>query len=809
MLLTAQLVASAIALILVAAYYLLASIPFSYYHFLQVPQLPFLPTFIRVHSLIVLAALALLAPRRRDLPPALQPYLRYLAAVGIPVVACMAVATAVPALQSYETAAALAFAPLLLVIGAAALHIGMAPPTEGFTAPSGRGIWRAALAGVLVGAAYVAAAASRGAATTLGRADFTAAVAVSLVAHLLSFTLAAAVAAIAGRMARRVHVARAESIAVAACAVVAVAVIVRRSLLTALILSDVRASAVAFLLALALVALAWAARVRSPRPHPASAGIWRAAALLASIVALVGVLPPMLVMVDWGGSIQKIMAMAAWGAAVALVGAASLAPRRSTMTAGICAALLTAASAAVFGAHRDGAVDAGPGRQLDLGLAVDRYATYDPSLTVLTDVFRPVVSDDQFFRTVRALGDATDDRSLSAVPMTVADLRHPPAVRPPHLFVIVVDSMRPDYLGAYNAAATFTPAITAFAHDSLVMHRAFTQYAGTALSQPAIWAGGLIQRAMYVKPFAAVDNLERLTVAAGYRRYVSVDPPLSAILEDWSGLTRLDAQLDHPERLDQMYKFDLCGTVPDLIAHLDRDGTDRPIFMYSQPQNLHIRVLAGDAKPHDERVMVAGASFFKPAVEALTRVDGCFGTFIDALKARRLYDDSIVVLTADHGDSYGEAGRWAHAFYMAPETLRIPLILHVPPKYLAGRTVDPDALALLSDVTPTLCDLLGYPPSHLADGVAGQSLFPRATDPRPVRDLVLVQSSYSRLYGLLDGDARWIYVADANHFREEWYDLHSRDPFPQPVPAAERPKYRKWIVERLGQLDRFYGAGRQ
>jgi hypothetical protein len=309
--------------------------------------------------------------------------------------------------------------------------------------------------------------------------------------------------------------------------------------------------------------------------------------------------------------------------------------------------------------------------QSALGVAVDRYASFDASLGILLDIFRPALTNDAFFRTVRAAGDATDDVSLRAVPLQIADVHRAPAAARPHIFIVVIDSMRPDYLSPYNNVAAMTPAIGAFARESVVFRRAFTQYAGTALSQPAIWAGALIQRAMYVKPFAAVNNLERLTVANGYRRYISIDPPLNAILEDWSGITRLDSDLTHPERMDQMYKFDLCRTIPELTGRIDRDGASAPIFFYSQPQNIHIRALAGDTFPTSERVDISGTSFFKPAVAALSRVDACFGQLIAYLKVRQLYDDSIVILTADHGDSYGEAGRWGHAFYLAPETLRI------------------------------------------------------------------------------------------------------------------------------------------
>ena len=104
------------------------------------------------------------------------------------------------------------------------------------------------------------------------------------------------------------------------------------------------------------------------------------------------------------------------------------------------------------------------------------------------------------------------------------------------------------------------------------MRQAFAPYTGTALSQPALWAGGLIPRRMYVQPFSAVNNLERLLQLGQYRRYISVDEILSVILSDWSNVVRLDSQLAHPERLDEMYKFDLCSTLTELTGRLDQDG---------------------------------------------------------------------------------------------------------------------------------------------------------------------------------------------------------------------------------------------
>ena len=51
----------------------------------------------------------------------------------------------------------------------------------------------------------------------------------------------------------------------------------------------------------------------------------------------------------------------------------------------------------------------------------------------------------------------------------------------------------------------------------------------------------------------------------------------------------------------------------------------------------------------------------------MRRLDGCFGAFVDDLKASGLYDDSLIVLTSDHGDSLGEQGRMGHAYTVFPK----------------------------------------------------------------------------------------------------------------------------------------------
>src|SRR3954467_4151044 len=97
---------AALALLLVAVYYLLASIPFSYYHFLQFPHFWWMPAFIRFHPYLLAAAVAALVMTLRDLPGSMRSSVRYVAIVGATAAVCMASTVWWPILGTYEIAAA-------------------------------------------------------------------------------------------------------------------------------------------------------------------------------------------------------------------------------------------------------------------------------------------------------------------------------------------------------------------------------------------------------------------------------------------------------------------------------------------------------------------------------------------------------------------------------------------------------------------------------------------------------------------------------------------------------------------------------
>ena len=61
------------------------------------------------------------------------------------------------------------------------------------------------------------------------------------------------------------------------------------------------------------------------------------------------------------------------------------------------------------------------------------------------------------------------------------------------------------------------------------------------------------------------------------------------------------------------------------------------------------------------------------------------GRFIEALKSSGLYDESLIILTADHGEAFYEHGHWQHSTSLYEELIHVPLIVKWPGHRLRGK----------------------------------------------------------------------------------------------------------------------------
>ncbi|MBM3319242.1 MAG: sulfatase [Candidatus Eisenbacteria bacterium] len=97
-------------------------------------------------------------------------------------------------------------------------------------------------------------------------------------------------------------------------------------------------------------------------------------------------------------------------------------------------------------------------------------------------------------------------------------------------------------------------------------------------------------------------------------------------------------------------------------------------------------------------------------------LDEEIGRLIDAIETRGLIERTLIVVVADHGETFYEHGSWGHGHSLYEEELRVPFALIRPGSVPSGRRID--SMARMVDVMPTLLDLLGLDPP---EGMQGSS----------------------------------------------------------------------------------------
>src|SRR5262249_47038156 len=162
---------------------------------------------------------------------------------------------------------------------------------------------------------------------------------------------------------------------------------------------------------------------------------------------------------DWGFTLRKLLVLTTWLTILGFVGWLPDARKLRAIVASMVAALiLFQVAAAMALTERSGQGSSNVRPAADLEPTIDRYATVDMSVVVLRDRAGPVLSDSEFFSQLWPEAWATDDRSLHAVPLRLSEGARDTSVPLPNVFIIVVDSLRPDYISPYNPDVTFTPA---------------------------------------------------------------------------------------------------------------------------------------------------------------------------------------------------------------------------------------------------------------------------------------------------------------------------------------------------------------
>jgi arylsulfatase A-like enzyme len=134
----------------------------------------------------------------------------------------------------------------------------------------------------------------------------------------------------------------------------------------------------------------------------------------------------------------------------------------------------------------------------------------------------------------------------------------------------------------------------------------------------------------------------------------------------------------------------------------------------------------------------------------LTMTDHWFGKVLDVMGRKKIWDDTLIALTADHGYMLGEHGFMAKNYMPAyNEVFHIPLMLHLPKDQYSGKRVG--ALTQNIDLMPTLLDYFGMEPQNCPNKLHGGSWLPLVNDTaKRIREYALY-GYFGRDVNLTDG----------------------------------------------------------
>jgi arylsulfatase A-like enzyme len=381
----------------------------------------------------------------------------------------------------------------------------------------------------------------------------------------------------------------------------------------------------------------------------------------------------------------------------------------------------------------------------------------------------------------------TERRALATLPPAIADA--------PNIVLIVLDTVRAQSLSLHGYGRPTTPQLERFSKTGVVFKRAHSTAPWTLPSHASLFTGRfpyeLELSSSFEKPLASTYP----TLAEFLKEYGYLTTGFSANLgycSYESGLSRGFIHYeDYPISLKQIINSSSVyraitesnnlvrdvGATPDrktaaeindsFLRWLSRRDQQRPFFAFINYFDAHLPYLS--PKPFDIK--------FGPQKTQLDAYESCIayidhqiGLLLDEFEKRDLLENTLIIITSDHGEQFGEHNLFGHGNSLYLPLLHVPLLVSFPNRVPAGMSV-PEPVTL-RDIPATIVDLLRlkdvapFPGNSLAqywDSTKGSGnglAHPPFSEERRMKSMI---------------SDRYHYIVNKQG-REELYDIE-KDPF--------------------------------
>jgi arylsulfatase A-like enzyme/Flp pilus assembly protein TadD len=290
----------------------------------------------------------------------------------------------------------------------------------------------------------------------------------------------------------------------------------------------------------------------------------------------------------------------------------------------------------------------------------------------------------------------------------------------PNIVLITLDTTRADRMGFLGSKRGLTPNLDGLAHDSAVFTHAYAQAPLTSVSHATILTGTYPQFHQVLDfPMPLVKELPYapdILHAKGYHTaafIASIALDSSAGAPGFNrGFDTYDAGYQHEGFANQTryQTVERRGgeVVARALAWLTKNPKG-PFLLWVHLYDAH--------DPYDPPEPYKTRYASEPYDGEIAYADSAVGELLTQLKARGYYDDSMIAVMADHGESLGAHGEDTHGVFLYDETIHVPLVIKLPHGASADKRIE--NRVELADVMPTLLQAVGI---EIPADVQGKSL---------------------------------------------------------------------------------------
>ncbi|MCH7873488.1 MAG: sulfatase, partial [Planctomycetes bacterium] len=290
-----------------------------------------------------------------------------------------------------------------------------------------------------------------------------------------------------------------------------------------------------------------------------------------------------------------------------------------------------------------------------------------------------------------------------------------------NVLLVTLDTTRADRLGCYGYDAAGTPTLDALAKQGIRFDDAVTVAPVTLPSHASILTG-LAPHHHGVRNnggFHLEPTHVTLAEVLSDRGYQTAAFIAAFVLDARYGLDQGfdvyndDVALDSSNTIEAfarpIYERSATRVTSDAVSWLGARDRTRPFFCWVHYFDPH--------KPYHAPPPFDARFRNRPYDGEIAYMDAQIGRLVQALKREGAWDNTLIVVVADHGEGLGDHGEATHAKLIYDSVMRVPLIMACPGLFEQSYIVD-DVVVSVTDIFPTVLDLLGMEIPVDVDGLS-------------------------------------------------------------------------------------------